>query len=145
MKKRNYAIGVGFLLGVFAVISYFTLVTRDLGPRMPFFRDVPVLNLALLAVALWLSLVGLRRAFSRSSRYRGKIFGVVFGALNLAFAGLFCWYVFSFSSRLPAAANAPQVGVEAPDFTLPDSAQRPVHLASLRGHNVLLVFYRGHW
>jgi hypothetical protein len=145
VKKRNYAIGAGFLLGLFAVISYFTLVTEYLGPRQPFFRDVPVLNLALLALALGLSLVGLGRAFSRTSPYRGRILGSIFGVLNFAFAGLFCWYLFSFSYQLPAAANAPKVGVEAPDFTLPDSTQRPVHLASLRGHNVLLVFYRGHW
>ena len=145
MRKRNYAIGAGFLLGLFAVISYFTLVTEYLGPRVPFFRDVPVLNLALLAVALLLSLMGLRRAFSRSSPYRGKALGSIFGALNVVFAGLFCWSIFWLSYQLPAAANAPKVGVEAPDFTLPDSTQRPVHLASLRGRNVLLVFYRGHW
>jgi thioredoxin-dependent peroxiredoxin len=34
-------------------------------------------------------------------------------------------------------------GVAAPDFTLPDQLGQPVHLADLRGHNVVLVFYPG--
>jgi peroxiredoxin Q/BCP len=34
-------------------------------------------------------------------------------------------------------------GTAAPDFTLPDQLGQPVHLADLRGHNVVLVFYPG--
>ena len=34
-------------------------------------------------------------------------------------------------------------GTTAPDFTLPDQLGQPVHLADLRGHNVVLVFYPG--
>jgi len=34
-------------------------------------------------------------------------------------------------------------GTSAPDFTLPDQSGHPVHLADLRGHNVVLVFYPG--
>jgi len=34
-------------------------------------------------------------------------------------------------------------GTAAPDFTLPDQAGRTVHLADMRGHNVVLVFYPG--
>jgi len=36
-----------------------------------------------------------------------------------------------------------EVGTAAPDFTLPDQQGQPVHLAGLRGHNVVLVFYPG--
>ena len=35
------------------------------------------------------------------------------------------------------------VGSPAPDFTLPDQNGKPVSLAGLRGHNVVLVFYPG--
>ena len=35
------------------------------------------------------------------------------------------------------------IGTIAPDFILPDHTGQPVHLASLRGHNVVLVFYPG--
>jgi mycoredoxin-dependent peroxiredoxin len=34
-----------------------------------------------------------------------------------------------------------EVGTEAPDFTLKDQAGQPVTLSSLRGRNVLLVFF----
>lgn len=34
-------------------------------------------------------------------------------------------------------------GTVAPDFSLPDETGRPVHLAELRGRNVVLVFYPG--
>lgn len=34
-------------------------------------------------------------------------------------------------------------GSEAPDFSLPDESGRMVHLAGLRGKNVVLVFYPG--
>lgn len=38
-----------------------------------------------------------------------------------------------------------QVGQAAPDFTLPAADGSEVRLSSLRGHNVLLDFYRGYW
>ena len=41
-----------------------------------------------------------------------------------------------FSTPLPP-------GTTAPDFTLPDQSGQPVHLADLRGRNVVLVFYPG--
>jgi len=41
-----------------------------------------------------------------------------------------------FSAPLPT-------GTTAPDFTLPDQNGQPVHLADLRGRNVVLVFYPG--
>ena len=47
--------------------------------------------------------------------------------------------------RLPAPQIPSAVGKAAPDFTLRDQRGLPVHLASLRGHPVLLVFYRGYW
>jgi len=33
----------------------------------------------------------------------------------------------------------------APDFTLPDTEDRPVHLADFRGKDVVLVFYCYDW
>ena len=36
-------------------------------------------------------------------------------------------------------------GRAAPDFDLKDQNGQPVRLSALRGKNVVLVFYRGHW
>lgn len=49
------------------------------------------------------------------------------------------------SQVLPKPEIASAVGKPAPDFTLQDQQGKPFHLASIRGKNVLLIFYRGHW
>jgi len=38
-----------------------------------------------------------------------------------------------------------QAGQTAPDFTLARPGGESLTLSSLRGKNVVLVFYRGHW
>ena len=42
--------------------------------------------------------------------------------------------------QISAAENKP-----GPDFTLKDQNGKSIHLASLRGTRVLLIFYRGYW
>ncbi|MCL6480474.1 MAG: redoxin domain-containing protein [Firmicutes bacterium] len=55
------------------------------------------------------------------------------------------------AQQLPRSANAPKVGDQAPEFTLPDTDGNLVQLSDLlkasdgRGRWVLLVFYRGYW
>jgi len=49
------------------------------------------------------------------------------------------------SYDLPPAPKELAVGTTAPDFVLPNAKGEQVSLASLRGHPVLLVFYRGVW
>lgn len=46
---------------------------------------------------------------------------------------------------LPKPQTASAEGKEAPDFALPDQEGREVKLSSLRGHRVVLIFYRGYW
>ena len=64
-------------------------------------------------------------------------------------------------AQLPPSKGAPQVGQKAPDFTLLDTASKPVKLSELLAPNqsapavqangqtkapwVLLIFYRGYW
>ena len=43
------------------------------------------------------------------------------------------------------AMHQAAAGQPAPDFSLRDQNGQPLRLSSLRGHRVLLVFYRGHW
>lgn len=45
----------------------------------------------------------------------------------------------------PTDTGRVTVGMTPPDFTLEAFKGPPVTLSSLRGKNVVLVFYRGHW
>ncbi len=49
-------------------------------------------------------------------------------------------------AQSPAAdLNRVQVGSAPPPFELPSASGGKLSLASLRGKNVVLVFYRGYW
>jgi len=45
----------------------------------------------------------------------------------------------------PADLNRVIAGTLAPDFELPSASGGRLRLSSLRGKNVVLVFYRGYW
>lgn len=142
---RNHAIGLGLLLGLIAVASYFAVVTPMLSPRWPALREQPIANLVVMALALVLSAVGIWRAAGRRPSHRGRVLAPLLGGINLALAIFFVWYLNDFSGQLPAAAGAPAVGAPAPDFALTDQRGRPVELAALRGRPLVLIFYRGFW
>jgi hypothetical protein len=141
-RSWNAPIWAGFAVTLVAVISYIPFFAR-----FPNTRDVPWANLLLFLIGGCLLAIGLKRAYGRPERYRGKVSGVVLGVLTLAMFGLFCWGNFIFSRRLPTSSGVPQVGQAAPDFTLPDANGKPVTLSELRKANraVLLIFYRGYW
>jgi peroxiredoxin len=46
---------------------------------------------------------------------------------------------------LTLIAASPNVGQQAPDFTLLDQNGKPVSLAAARGQKAVIVFYRGYW
>lgn len=76
---------------------------------------------------------------------RARVVATVCAALaTLGTVGFFL-FLHSATYALPPAPKELAVGTEAPDFTLPDEAGRPVTLASYRGNPTLLVFYRGSW
>lgn len=154
MKRRlNLFVWAGFLIAVLASLSYFVLFAR-----FPITRDFPWVNLPLFVVAGVLLVMGLRRAFSQPEAYRGKISGPILATLSMLILGLFLFYVFRLSKRLPSSRGAPQVGQKAPDFTLPDKDGHPVTLSQLlsstinggenaaeKAKGVVLIFYRGYW
>jgi cytochrome oxidase Cu insertion factor (SCO1/SenC/PrrC family) len=49
------------------------------------------------------------------------------------------------NALVPSDLSRVAVGAQAPDFALPAAEGQTVSLASLRGKNVVLVFYRGYW
>lgn len=76
--------------------------------------------------------------------------------LSLAMAGALLCAVAPAGAQLPSSKGAPKVGDKMPDFTLPDTNNKPVKLSELlapaaggknakAGPWVLLIFYRGYW
>ncbi len=131
-KKSNHAAWVGPLIGLIGLVTYFTVAVR-----FPNLRDSAIANLLLViggtAIAAW----GL---FLRRNWKSWIGFGVA-GSISL----LFCWYIFVYSSQLPAPDTAPTVGAVAPPLELPDQRGRMLSLENFRGQRVLVVFYRGYW
>jgi hypothetical protein len=151
MKRFNWQIWATFLLSLFAFLSYPLLFVR-----FPVTRDFPWANLLLFGVAVVLLLFGLRRAFAsnRSHPIRSKVTGGVLATLSLVVLGFFVFTVFVWARLMPASHGAPQVGQQAPDFTLADTTGSQVSLSELRStpltgsaspKGVLLIFYRGYW
>jgi len=149
MARRvvNWPIWLSVPLAVATLYSYpFVFV------RWPVTRDVPWVNLLLGATAVTLAITGVRRSFGRG--WMAKTAGVVAAAATVAAVGLFVYKVLVLARELPASAHAPNVGQQAPEFTLADLNNQPVSLTSLRTtplegsrtpRGVLLIFYRGYW
>ena len=148
-RACNWPLWLGFILSLAAFLSYFLVFAK-----FPVTRDMPWTNFLLFALSLALLFVGLRRAFSGSDRYRGKIAGLILSILSLAVVVFFCLSIFYFPRQLPTSSQSPRVGQKAPDFALTDTHGSTVSLASLLStplaasqpiKGVLLVFYRGYW
>src|SRR5207249_7676663 len=111
MKRRwNWPIWVGFVVAVVGLFSY------GFFARFPITRDFPWANLLLFGIGTVFLIVGLFRAFGRPQVYRGKIFGSVFTAIAVFVVAFFSYEVFYVLRQVPAAAGAPRVGQQAPDF-----------------------------
>lgn len=141
-RPRNWYALAGLLLGIGGIVAYFLLIlTYD--PAVHRWLETPTVNLIAIAVGLALSAIAVYRALSRT--HGGRVLAPIAATLNLAFAGVFVWWLFAYSYQLPAAARAPAIGAMAPDFTLLDHRGNEVHLSALRGQPVVLLFYRGFW
>lgn len=150
LGKLNWTLYAGFLLSIFALLSYPLIFVP-----FPITRDFPWANLLLFALAGVLMVIGLRRAFAKEPprRRRSKIFAVFLAITSAAILGLFILAVFIMARWLPASQGAPHVGQKAPEFTLSDSNGKSTTLTELLSSpvngktpkGVLLIFYRGYW
>src|SRR6266705_4292850 len=148
MKRFNWQIWAGFLVSVFAFLSYpFIFVNWDIT------RDFPWANFGSFVIAAALLFVGVRRAFKPDRRLISKIAASVLTTLSVLALGFFVFVVFIAALWLPASQAAPQVSQKAPEFSLTDTSNKPVSLAGLLSQpingkspkGVLLIFYRGYW
>jgi len=147
-RRPNAPLWLGFLIVLFAFLSYIPIFAK-----YPFTRDMPWANFLIFAVGFIFVFLGLRRAFSQSTVYRGKIAGPILTTLSVAALAFFCLTIFSLGKHLPPSAQAPKVGQKAPDFALADTTGKTVSLASLLStpstsqpaKGVVLIFYRGYW
>jgi hypothetical protein len=141
-RQWNIPIWAGFAVVLAAIVSYVPVF-------VPFasLRDNPWPVYLLFAIGLGLIGIGAKRAFGQPEQYRGKISGSILGVLSLAIVGFFIVGTVYFTKQIPASPNAPQVGQQAPPFTLQDIHSKPVALADLLKGNrgALLIFYRGYW
>ena len=154
-RRRNWAPLIGLL---FALAALFSNAAFFLG--WPGQKIIPVLSLALAAVAVFFIVLGIMRAFRQSDLYGGKVASSVLGIFSLLVVTV-AVFAFVGSRKLPGAEQAPQVGQKAPDFTLVDTNNNKVSLAQLLVGDgggaagaagtlktpkaVLLIFYRGYW
>ncbi len=149
-KRRNWAVWLGFLLALGAMLCNVALLVN-----LPGQRATPWLSVLLAVVALILLARGLQHAFGNPLVYRGKILSSILSLVSLLLSGM-AIFLFFHARALPPSLAAPQVGQKAPDFTLPDTTGQPVSLDQLfvsaaddaRGvppRAVLLIFYRGYW
>lgn len=147
-RRPNAALWMGFLIAMFAFLSYIPIFAK-----YPVTRDVPWVNYLIFALGLPLLIAGVFRAFRQPTIYRGKIAGPILATLGVLSFAFFCLTIFSLGKHLPLSAQAPKVGQKAPDFALNDDNGATVSLASLLStpgaahppKGVLVIFYRGYW
>jgi hypothetical protein len=131
-KKPNHLVWIGPLVSIIGLVSYFTFFAR-----FPALRDVPKINMPLVAAGLVMSLWALFR--------RRSLWAVAGLLVSVICAGLLATYVYVLSNQLPHVDRVVQVGEVAPVFALADHTGQVIDLANYRESNVALVFYRGFW
>ena len=149
-KRFNWPLWVGFVLTLAAFMTYFSVFIR-----FPATRDFPWANLPIFLLAIVFLVLGVRRGFAagRPHPTRSKIITSIIATLSVLVIAFFVFTVFIAARWLPPSKGAPQVGQQAPDFTLTDTTGKQVSLTELRTapidgkapKGVLLVFYRGYW
>ena len=101
-KRFNWPILTGFLLSLFAFISYFLIFVW-----FPTTRNFPWANLLLFVVATALLLLGLRRAFTEERRKRSKVFASIITTFGVLVFALFAFNFFVFARWIPSSKGAP--------------------------------------
>ncbi len=134
----NHFLWLGPLIAVAGLLSYFTFFSR-----WPVFRDTAWLNFLILAAALVISAMGLRRAGLRGG---WRVFaGVGSTLVSGGLGALLVAYVFFLSNGLPSSEGVTAEGEAIPVMTLTSYDGTQVNVAAAGQDSTILVFYRGFW
>lgn len=148
-KLWNWRLWAGFALSMAALAGYIYMVNETRAVFWP--------ALLLFVVAAFLLGSGIRRRAREPGLYRGSVAGPLLTALSVLLFAFFGFAAYQVSRVFPAAKNAPQIGQQAPEFSLVDAAGNKVVLSELLStpvanaggaaatKGVLVVFYRGYW
>lgn len=155
MKKVrwNWSIWLGFFLSIVAFPSYFLVFAK-----FPVTRNIPWANFLLFGAGAAFLVEGWKRVLGGAQPFREKIVGSILVFLSISIFGAFCFVIFHTTRQLPDSLGSPNIGQNAPEFTLRDTHGNLVSLSSLLStpldppspsrrtpRGVLLVFYRGYW
>ena len=135
-RSFNHRAWLGPLLAVFGLASYFGLFYW-----WPLFRDVPWLNLLILAAAVGLSL----SAWPRSRSTLGRVGSAAGLVVSVGMLAMLCFYAFYWSYQLPDAGRVADDGTRIPAIALTSWDGQTVDLAEAASGDLILVFYRGFW
>ena len=146
--RSSWPLWAGLLLTLGAFFSFMAVFVN-----YPSTRDFPWATFLLFAVALTLTFMGVRRAFSEGTSRARKIVSALVTAVSVFLVFGFVFGFFVVGRQIPRASAAPKVGQKAPEFRLVDSSGKTVALSELlttpiegkAPKGVLLVFYRGYW
>jgi peroxiredoxin Q/BCP len=145
MPRFNWQLLAALILTPVAFLSFPLFFVK-----WPITRDVPWASALLFAIGGLFLFNGVRRAFA-PGRFRALKVVVSLAVTGLSVVCLYSFVTMVFISarRLPVSSGAPQVGQQAPDFSLLDEAGKPTTLSSLLKtpigqtppKGVLLIFY----
>jgi hypothetical protein len=130
----------GVVLALSGFFSYFLYFAK-----YPDLRDFPWVNFPTILLGVGLALWGTWGLLKSESGLFAKIGGVLGSSLSLVCLGLFSYYVFVLSATMPVSQTIPEIGNQAPGFSLLNQKGETVSLDALKGKQVVLAFYRGYW
>ena len=132
----NHFLWLGPVIAVPGMLSYFVFFNQ-----WPALRDTAWLNILILAAALLISVLGLRRAAATGG---WRVFaGIASTLVSGASGAALLFYVFSLSNQLPSAEGVTAEGERVPAVTLFSYDGKQIDVAAQK--SMILVFYRGFW
>jgi len=127
----------------FAAIGILVYLPASTQPALEHFSEEPHLFTGFLTLCMVISVailgIGKSPAFDAFLIRRMRLGTATAATFFLGYT----FYIYSFST-LPPAPNAPQIGEQAPDFSVRDPEGRVWALSKMKG-DTLVFFYRGHW